>query len=385
MLPEKNIEYRIFKSDQMVARKETKEFFALPSDKKKNIFIVEGDRGAGKTYFLLDLYRHYLQDKTKRAFFIGLFHYKAPEFSKNPNIWLQENRKFEISDIPNLLRKIVAYLGIDFIDTLDPENQREYLAKKLAQRTSGDRPVVLFDSIYECGEPIRKQIERDILIPLLASNQVTVILSGRGKRPIWTSPEFRNAEYIKLQPPGKQFVHAQLEKMKSKHVGEFEKITEWSGGCPLVVRILGKAEIISLESLNKAIDVLIKESLLVEIKDYVETREAMQKLALFKAPFRDLDVVHYLFLENPEGRSRTKKLVNFLLDNYLLEWDDTGERRGYMMNKTIAHPLHAWLTGYPEKLKQYYKEWEMAVEALINAYPSVKREQYITMMSYNNK
>ena len=150
---------------------------------------------------------------------------------------------------------------------------------------------------------------------MLASSWVTFILSGRGKRPIWIAPEFRKAEYVRLQSVDEQFVLAQLQKMKSKHVNEHEKINKWSGGCPLVVRLLGETEQVSLYALSGAIDVLIKESLpdASISRKYAEIREAMQRLSLLETTFRDLDVTYYLFGDDGEGRSKTSALFRSLL------------------------------------------------------------------------
>lgn len=375
-------EYKTYKSEEIVSRPEVERLTGQIKNKPKGVFVLEGDRGAGKTSTLLTLYRHYLQIPGYIPFFIGLFPYSAPEFTRHDTLWLTD-KKFTEADIPALLQRITRILEIDFIESRDPEYQREYIAKQLANRASASTPVILIDSIYECAETVRSQIEQDIILPLLASSQVAILLSGRGKRPNWSSPELRNAEIIKLKLPDEEFVREQLAKMKSRHVNEYEQIARWSGGCPLVVRILGKAEKVSLEVLDQAIKVLISESLSDEgAESYDEMRAAIEKLALLEQTFREGDVQNYLYPGDSEKRTKTARVTRLLLESYLLEWDAEGERRGYRLNQTIAMPVKAWLLEQPdERGKQYKKDWENSVEILVNTYPSLDRNDYVKMLT----
>lgn len=382
MSSETMTEYRTYKSEEIVPRPEVEKIIADVKNKPKGVFVLEGDRGAGKTSTLLTLYRYYLQEPGYIPFFIGLFPYSAPEFARQETLWLTD-KKFTKEDIPALLQKITRALQIDFIESRDPEYQREYIAKQLANRTGASTPVILVDSIYECAETVRSQIEQDIILPLLASNKVAVLLSGRGKRPNWSSPELRNAEIIKLELPGQEFVCEQLKKMKSRHVGEHQLIARWSGGCPLVVRILGKAEKVSLDVLDQAIDILIRESLSEEgLKSYEEMRATIEKLALLEQTFREGDVLNYLYPNDPEKRTKTARITRLLLESYLLEWDAEGERRGYRLNQTIAWPVKTWLLEQTdERGKQYKLDWENSVEILIKTYPSLDRNDYMKMLA----
>lgn len=375
-------EYKTYKSEEIVSRPEVEYLIGQIKNKPKGVFVLEGDRGAGKTSTLLTMYRHYLQTPGYIPFFIGLFPYSAPEFDRRDTLWLTD-KKFVDADISALLQQITHTLEIDFIESRDPEYQREYIAKQLANRVGASTPVILIDSIYECDETVRSQIEQDIILPLLASSQVAILLSGRGKRPNWSSPELRNAEIIKLKLPGEEFVREQLAKMKSRHVNEYKQIARWSGGCPLVVRILGRAEKVSLGVLDQAIKILISESLSDEgAQSYDEMRSAIEKLALLGQTFREGDVQNYLYPNDPEKRTKTARITRLLLESYLLEWDAEGERRGYRLNQTIARPVKAWLLEQPdERGKQYKKDWENSVEILIKTYPSLDRNDYLKMLT----
>lgn len=382
MSPETITEYKTYRFEEIVPRPEVEKIIAQVKNKPKGVFVLEGDRGAGKTSTLLTLYRHYSQIPGYTPFFIGLFPYSAPELARQETRWLT-GEKFTEADIPALLQKITRVLEIDFIESRDPEHQREYIARQLANRAGDSTPVILIDSIYECSEATRSQIEQDIILPLLASSQVAILLSGRGKRPNWSSPELRNAEIIKLELAGEEFVREQLIKMKSRHVGEYQQIALWSGGCPLVVRILGKAEKVSLGVLGEAIDILIRESLSGEgLESYDEIRAAIEKLALLGQTFREGDVLNYLYPGDPEKRAKTARMTRLLLESYLLEWEAGQERRGYRLNQTVAVPVKTWLLEKPnEQARQYRQDWQNSVEILVDTYPSLDRNDYMKMLT----
>lgn len=380
-----NLSYKTFTTRHVVTRAERADILRAISEHQKKVFIVEGDRGAGKTFFLLDLYHHFLQDKTMRPFFVGLSRYQAPEFEKEPNIWLQADKDFAKSDVSGLLKKLSAYLEIDYIESLDEENRPEYMARSLAKvHKEGTRPVLLVDSIYECDEEVRIQIEKYVLVPFLTTGRVVIILSGRGKRPIWANPELRDAQTISLGRATQAFVKEQLEKMESKHGGEMNKILKWSDGYPLLVKLLGQAKELSLDALNDAINVLIEDTLLKaqEIPPN-EIRAAIQKLALLSKPFRIPDIDTYLFLDDEQKRLKADRLVKILLQSYLLFWGSREGRNGYMLNDSVAHPVREWLQENLALLQKYQGDWDAGVDDLQKSFPNVNLQEYRKMLAFH--
>ncbi len=381
-----NLSYRVFTTQHVVPRAERAYILGSISEHQKKVFIVEGDRGAGKTFFLLDLYHHFLQDKTIRPFFVGLFRYQASEFEKEPNIWLQADKDFAKSDVIGLLKKLSAYLDIDYIESLDEENRPEYMARSLAKvHKEGITPVLLIDSIYECDEAVRIQIEKYVLIPFLTTGKAVIILSGRGKRPIWTNPELRDAETISLGKTPPIFVKKQLEKMGSQHIGDLDKILKWSDGYPLLVKLLGEAKELSLDALNDAIDVLIEDTLL-KTQEILpkEIRDAIQKLALLSKPFRIPDVDTYLFHGDEQKRLKADRLVKILLQSYLLFWGSRDGRNGYMLSDSVAHPIREWLQENPALLQKYQVDWEAGVDDLQKSFPNVNLQEYKKMITFHS-
>ncbi|MEJ5223062.1 MAG: AAA family ATPase [Anaerolineales bacterium] len=371
MLPD--IKYRIYTPDEWTERTQWGEILEKIEAAPRQVIILEGDRGVGKTYLLMHLFEYYQRDPKVSPFFIGLDKYEAPHFLNANNFWQSVERKFQPEDVKDLLEKIAKYLEVKDFQALDDENKSEYLAKQLAQAQREQRLLVLVDSIYECTDDIRQQVEQNILKPLLSSNQITIILSGRGRRPVWINPEFRNATIIPLQPEGKKFVSQQLEKMRSKHVSEAQKIFEWSDGCPLVVRLLGKSDAVNRDALGRAIDVLIRDSLPEKIEglQYEEIRRGIEKLALFNdSAYRELEIAGYLYpdVSAPESRTKTKKLVNVLLESALLQWDE--DQGGLVLNKTIAHTLQKWfeVEEGQQTFQEYSEVWEQTAKNLAAKY-----------------
>lgn len=369
-------EYAVFNSKEVISRPEVVEIFDRSQKNPKTIFILEGDRGAGKTTALLEIFR-LLSNAKFQPFFIGLSPYRAPEFAHQKNLqFFDLDKERALKQLSEVLETLVTYLNIKFIKAKDRNTQREYLSKQLSERKGDKKPVILIDSIYECEPELRQQIESDILIPLLQLNEVIIILSGRGKRPIWASPEFRNATYISLENFVEEKVFEQLQKMGSKHLNEVQKITQWSGGCPLVVRVLGKAKQVDLDVLNEAINILISDGLRPEYRSEVkEMRSLIEKIALLE-PFREVEVDIYLFGNVEDKRSRTKDLVFKLIDSSLLAWDDKSSRRGLKLNETVAHPIQEWLEAEENRYSQYKGDWQNAVEKLVETYPSANKQEY---------
>lgn len=386
MLPD--IKYRIYKPDEWTPSSQWEKVLQEIEAKPRRVLILEGDRGVGKTYMLLHLFGHYQHDSKVNPFFIGLDEYEAPNFSGAGNFWQFPGNKFKPEDVKNILEKLAQYLNVKDFQTLDDENRGEYLAKQLAQNQREKKLLLLVDAIYECSDEIRQKIEQNILKPLLSSKEITIVLSGRGRRPIWINPEFRDAEIIQLKSENMEFVRQQLEKMKSEHISAAEKIFNWSGGCPLVVRLLGKSPELTRDALNRAIDRLIGDSLPenLEVLKYEEIRKGIEKLALFgSAANRELEIAGYLYpgAAVSENRKKTRQLVNKLLENALLKWDE--DKGGLVLNQTIAHTLQEWLKledGH-KTLSAYRKEWDQTASNLAGQY-GIEQQELLDRVLYND-
>jgi len=280
---------------------------------------------------------------------------------------LNQDKDFSIKDLNTLLEQISAYLEIPFIDTLEPENWSEYMARELGKSEKNKTYIFFIDSIYECEDIVRIQIEKYILIPLIVSGKAIIILSGRGKRPIWTNPDLRNAHIFHLKNVGLDFVQEQLKKLNSIHQSKAQQIYEWSGGYPLLVALLGQSPELSLQSLNQSIDTLINETIgqkSVEIS-LEEAREALQKLSLIERPFRVTDVDEYLFPSDEQKRFKADKLIKTLLQNHLLIWTETqAGTKGYTLAQSLAHPIKKWLQEKQSILTTYQSSWNNSIEKM---------------------
>lgn len=362
--------YKIFKSAEFVDRNEEfKHVDVILKEKSRSVVIFEGERGGGKTSLLLEIYRRFLKVPELSPFLISLSSYVAPEFETNKNIWIRE-KEFRSEDIPALLTQLAGSLDIEFIQSDDREIQKEYLARGLAYRASKTIPVLLVDSIYECSEEIRIQIEKYVLASILTSERVFILLSGRGRRPVWSRPELQMAEIIELLPLEEVFVKEQLEKMGSARVHEAEQIADLSGGYPLIVHVIGKSDKALPEALNEGIHVLITETLPEnerEEKRYLETRTQIEKLSLVNIPFRIPDVEDYLYPNDPERRAKTNNLVSVLLASHILRY----EGKGYQLSKSIVRPIRKWL-ALQGRGSAYLRQLQDISMKLQNEYPSAK-------------
>ncbi|MCL4531324.1 MAG: ATP-binding protein [Chloroflexi bacterium] len=363
--------YKVFNSAEFADRNaEFERVQAILQERNRGGVIFEGERGSGKTTLLLELYRRFHGQIELKPFLVSLFPYFAPEFESNKNIWINSERMFQKEDIPDLLNRIARYLEIDFIETEDRDFQKDYFARGLAYRTSKAVPILLVDSIYECPDDIRTELEKYILAPILASERVFIVLSGRGKRPIWSRPELQTAEIIKLHPLLEIFVKEQLEKMKSVRAVQYQQIAELSDGYPLIVRVLGESDKALTDALNDAINIIIQDTLPEnerEGKRYLETRSQIEKLSLVDIPFRIPDVEDYLYPNDPKQRAQANQLFNVLLASRILRY----EGKGYQLNQSIVHPVRKWLAlkQHPE-FRNNLDQLKRVSQRLQEEYPS---------------
>lgn len=353
--------YKIFNSAEFTDRdSEFKRVEAFTKKRNRGVLIFEGERGSGKTTFLFELYRHLNEQRELRPFLVSLFPYSAPEFESNKNNWLNTERPFQKDDVSAILNRLASYLEIDPIETEDRDFQKDYFARGLAYRSAINTPVLLVDSIYECSDNTRIEFEKYILAPILASERVFVILTGRGKRPIWSRPELRDADIIEIDPLQDNFVREQLEKLKEqgklkRDPSKFDEIAYLSGGYPLIVRILAESNKRLPSALDDAIDIIIRDTLPEREQENLESiRPSIEKLALVDIPFRIPDVDEYLYGGDRERRAKTNNLINLLLESYLLRY----EGKGYQLNQSVIYPIRQWLVlkgrgaEYMEQLQQ---------------------------------
>lgn len=362
--------YRAFNSTEFVDRDDVfLRVQAFLKEKSRGVIILEGARGSGKTSFLFEMYRRFLKQPEFSPFLISLSPYSALEFETNKNLWIDE-KEFRSKDIPVLLNQLAGSLEIDFIQSDDREIQKEYLARGLAYGALKTVPVLLVDSIYECSEEIRTEIEKYVLAPILTSERVFILLSGRGKRPVWSRPELQMAEIIELPPLKGVFVKEQLEKMGSARIFEYEQITDLSSGYPLIVRVMGESGQELLVALSDAIDIIIKDTLpennLIDGR-YDELRSQIEKLSLVNIPFRIPDIEEYLYPNASERRAETNNLINLLLTSHILRY----EGKGYQLNPSIVHPVRNWL-ALQGRGSAYLRQLQEISTKLQNEYPSAK-------------
>ncbi|MBV6394119.1 MAG: hypothetical protein KPEEDBHJ_03367 [Anaerolineales bacterium] len=366
--------YKIFNSTEFTDRDEEFErVHTALSEKNRGVLIFEGERGSGKTTFLFELYRRLNEERELRPFLISLFPYTAPEFKDYKNIWLNTERRFQKDDIPDALNRLTNYLEIEPVETDDREFQKDYFARGLAYRASKTIPVLFVDSIYECPDNVRIEFEKYILAPILASERVFVILSGRGKRPIWSRPELRDANIVKIEPLQPNFVMEQLEKLNKqgklkRDPSEYAAIADLSGGYPLIVRVMSESNKPLSAALDEAINIIIEETLPErEQKNLESIRPFIEKLSLVDIPFRIPDVDEYLYGDDREHRAKTNNLINLLLESYLLRF----EGKGYQLSQSVVHPIRKWL-ALKGRDSEYMEQLQQISAKLQDKYPSAK-------------
>lgn len=365
--------HKIFRSHEFTNRDAEKEQVDLQVRRRTpGVVIYEGDRGAGKTCLLFELFRILNDNPDVQCFLVSLMPYQADEFADLKNVWLAEDALNQ-GKVEELLAQISEYFEITPRPDNAPDMLKEYLARGLAQMPSGKFPVLLVDSIYECDAEVRNLLERLILIPIISSDRALVILSGRGRQPTWSHPGLRSAEVHSLAPFTPQQVSQQLANFESPHTGKFAEIHQLSAGYPLMVRLLGQDKRAPSKSLNEAIEVLVRETLPSQV-DYQHTRQMIEKLVLIQVPFRPLEIEDYLYPSDEDKKLKTKVILDILLKSNVMRY----EQGGYKLNDSIRIPILEYLKLFTKTQKtrtQYANQLKQAYVSLANAY-SDAREYY---------
>lgn len=350
-------DHRIFLSSKYVTREpEKRQVLDALSTRRSGVFIFEGDRGVGKTSLLFSLFLTLNKKPDVKPFLVSLFPYEAPEMKDFENVWIDRDNPFAVKELNHLLQMVTAYWGIKDIPEAGDEMRKEYIARGLAAAQESATPVLIIDSIYECADDVRQALEEYLITPLISSGRGFIILSGRGKSPVWLRPELRQEQPSQLEKFERSQVIELLQKIESKHMDKADLIYKLSAGYPLLVRLLGAADQEPEDYLDDAINILIQETLPDEqdSDEYKETRKKLEKLAVIPTVFRPMEVENYLFEDEEPNRrkARTSAFVNTLLGRHIMKYKDGG----YSINQSISEPLNEYLSLKPnQKVRKNYR------------------------------
>jgi len=362
---------KTFSSKEFVNRsREIESVFDAIKSKSKGVLIFEGDKGSGKTTLLFELYRRLSEDSALSPFLVSLSAYSAPEFTTKPTGCWVEQKDFTRDDVMPLLKAVAKHLDVDFIETDQKDLQKEYLAKSFATRNaSASAPVLLVDSIYECSEELRNEIEKYIFSSILSSEKVFLILSGRGKRPVWVRQELQTAEISPLSNLAEDYVKEMLKKIKSPRVSQYKEISRLSGGYPLIARVMGTSNKDLPEALSDAIDMMLADAMPSE-KDWETIRAQVEKLSLVNITFRISDVEDYIFPNEKDRHIKTVQVIEKLNDANLMRY----EGKGYQLNKSLLFPLRNYILEKQnsEEYQSYIRDLEEVSQHLQTEYPAAK-------------
>jgi len=266
---------------------------------------ISGERGVGKTWLLLHLHhlhRHKLEPLQVTSFYID-FDREADDRKEESKKNEYKVREFNAKGLLELLKKVSeAVKAFVANDALLPE-QSDWLAHALKKQ---DRVMVwLLDGLFDVPEEFLELLETYFLNRIIEEDQQVIIMSGRGRAPLFTHPNL-NTWYEELPlgplPRGKvaddeeEGLFDLFEKIgilnepgiKTTAKQEYyEKIYRISGGYPRTALLLVQGKDIK-ESVKTAVQELL--AFIKDKKEREQIQEYLESLVLLNRWQIDLNI-----------------------------------------------------------------------------------------------
>lgn len=298
--------------------------------------VIDGDRGAGKTWLSLHLHRTLLKTEimgiTSWLFSLwGSGDDNRPEGEKE-----QENERFvhqgDKIKLEDFLRIIEESLTIQL-----PPNaifaEKVDAIRRYIQSHSDKRFVLILDSAYESDWSLLEQFETHLLGNLLTLNNFFVIITGRGRPYPWKVPYLIEAIRFGLGTFSVDQIKKQIEKFGLSSILSVNEIYEIGKGWPLFTEQLARAKN-HTEALKIAADILFAVLPSIERGEIRAYFEALAALDGFGESEASLMVRTYTGAEH-DGREICRKMN----DSRLASW----KNGRYEMNAPVLNVLRKYV------------------------------------------
>lgn len=259
-----------YASDQFIDRTDEVDFVKkLIQDKQKGqeadtlAVRVNCERGSGKTWFSFHLKRSVFPQtrNVKSLLFCFSPVAKLPEMDESTEyIWRQGRKKIGRSDEP--VSWLVSALEARQGNNADLPEMHNWILNKINKMPAEQLLVVILDSLFDLDEKFQKQLEEELLKPLLESKRALLVMTGRGMPITFKSPALRlHAQQLKLSPFPDEFATEQIQKLQEvlsekDNPYSLPEILEIAQGYPLVIALLVQGY-----ELDRVVQVLLSEEI----------------------------------------------------------------------------------------------------------------------------
>lgn len=373
-----------YSAEQFVDREESIELVENTIEKmiKKDrqafrTIIFEAERGSGKTWLAQHI-THYVLPKYPQI--NGIFVCLRPSHENHQvhehELYLDEFKqprdRNEDQFVEQAALRTTAWVARQFgalrAETSDIRELSRWIIETVEK--SENIHALVLDSVYETSWLLLGELEKYILLPLAALPNVLIILTGRGRRYIWESPDLNlNAEGRRLEPFNVQDARLLLERqlgirrISDNRIQEYIEIT---GGTPLALLIVAQDDA-TIEAIEQAANELLVVSSRsdLELREFFEALSPLQQFReeqiepLLKAYYRAKnDTSKENWIKEWKLPDYRKQVRDRMLDTNLLRW----EKGGYVMDRALQHLLQAYLA------KGHRKVWNALNQAAYSMY-----------------
>lgn len=345
--------------------------------------IFEAERGSGKTWLALHLVRKVIpQYPQMTPLFICLRPNKDHNVPQENELFLDEfmapakaDEDRQVADVTaRVMRWVAEKVGALRAERYELRELSRWIIE--AVETSPGGFALVLDSAYEANWPLLGDLEKYLFGPLAALPNVMTILTGRGRRYPWESPDLKlNAAARQLErfPVNKARQMISMQAHKDLSDSEVEALMDITGGSLLAMIIVAQSEG-QAEAINTAINNLLMVSTREDrnLRDYFE---ALSPLDQFREEQFKSMLVKYYQARNETGKlnrvrdwdmQQIRKERDKLLATNLVRWKEGG----YTLDKAVQHLVQTYMaTGQPETWEALNREAYQMYSGWADAYP----------------
>ncbi|MEW6285691.1 MAG: ATP-binding protein [Chloroflexota bacterium] len=301
--------------------------------------VIDGDRGAGKTWLSLHLHRTVFKKEitgvTSWLFSIWSpgenYHPEGEKEQANERFLREgEQSKFKIDDFLKIIKESLAI-------ELPPEpnlSEKVDSIHRYVQSHVDERFVLILDSAYESDWSLLEQLETHFLGNLLTLSNFFVIVTGRGRPYPWKVPYLIEAIRFGLGPFSVDQIKKQIEKFGLSSTLSVDEIFSIGAGWPLFTEHLARAKD-RAEALEIARGILFSVLPIYERTEVREYFEALSPLDGFGEAEAAIMVKTYKKNGDQDGRAICRKMN----ETRLVSW----KNGRYEMNTPVKEILRQYL------------------------------------------
>ena len=324
--------------------------------------IFEAERGSGKTWLALHLVREIIPKFPQiTPLFICLRPNKDHNKPKDNELFLDEftlpasideDRQVEDS-VTRVMRWMAKKVNALRAEQCELRELSRWIIE--AVETSPGAYALVLDSVYEANWPLLAELEKYLFGPLAALQNVMTILTGRGRRYPWESPDLKlNAAARQLErfPTDKARQMISMQAHKEMTDQEIETLMDITGGSLLAMIIVAQSDE-QVVAINTAIDNLLMVST-GEDRALREYFEALSPLDQFREEqFKSMLIRYYQargehVKQNQVEKwdmQQVRKERDKLLATNLVRWKEGG----YTLDKAVQNLVQKYMTsGQPK-------------------------------------